>query len=74
MLRDDMIMTSREQLEDLIEKAIEMLDLLDGDLDWEDDGTAEPSLGWTKTMSMGNSEDLEEFLIEEICTPRRGMQ
>lgn len=53
-------MTLRERLEALIEEAIGMLDALDGDYDREDDGTAEPWLGWTKTGAIGNRHDLEE--------------
>lgn len=60
-------MIAREQLEALIERAIEMLDSLDGDTDREDDGTNEPSLGWTKTMALGSSNDLEESLYCENC-------
>lgn len=45
----------RERLE-----AIALLDLLDGDCDAEDDGAAEPWLGWTKSGAIGNLLDLEE--------------
>ena len=53
-------MTLREQIEDLIEDAIALLDRLDGEADREDDGTAEPWLGWTKAGAIGNRLDLEE--------------
>lgn len=53
-------MTLREQLEDLIEDAIALLDRLDGEADREDDGTAEPWLGWTRQGAIGNRLDLEE--------------
>ena len=38
----------RRYLEDLIEAAINLLDQDDGEADQEDDGTAEPWLGWTR--------------------------
>ncbi|WP_156460492.1 hypothetical protein [Devosia sp. Root635] len=53
-------MTHRERLEALIEDAIALLDELDGDCDREDDGTAEPWLGWTRQGAIGNRLDLEE--------------
>lgn len=53
-------MTLREQLENLIEAAIAVLDELDGDHDREDDGTAEPWLGWTRHGATGNCLDVEE--------------
>ena len=49
----------RRYLEDLIEAAINLLDQDDGEADQEDDGTAEPWLGWTKTGAIGNGLDLE---------------
>lgn len=52
-------MTYRERLEALIEAAIAALDELDGDCDREDDGTAQPWLGWTKTGAIGGRFDLE---------------
>ncbi len=53
-------MTIREKLEALIEDAIELLDQIDGEADREDDGTAEPWLGWTRAGAIGNRLDLEE--------------
>ena len=50
----------RERLEALIETAIDMLDEIDGDCDCEDDGIAEPWLGWTKIGAIGNRLDFEE--------------
>ena len=54
----------RRYLEDLIEAAINLLDQDDGEADQEDDGTAEPWLGWTKTGAIGNGLDLEISIIE----------
>ncbi|WP_338722391.1 hypothetical protein [Devosia sp. XK-2] len=54
----------RRYLEDLIEAAIKLLDQDDGEPDQEDDGTAEPWLGWTKTGAIGNGQDLEISIIE----------
>jgi len=53
-------MTLREQIESLIEDAIALLDRLDGEAELEDDGTAEPWLGWTRQGAIGNRLDLEE--------------
>lgn len=53
-------MTYREQLEALIDAAIAALDELVGDCELEDDATAEPWLGWTRTGATGNRLDLEE--------------
>ena len=53
-------MTLRDKLESLIEDAIDLLDRLDGEADREDDGTAEPWLGWTRHGAIGNRLDLEE--------------
>lgn len=50
----------RRYLEDLIEAAINLLDQDDGEPDLEDDGTAEPWLGWTRHGAIGNRLDLEE--------------
>ena len=50
----------RRYLEDLIEAAIDLLDKDDGEPDQEDDGTAEPWLGWTRHGAIGNGLDLEE--------------
>lgn len=52
-------MTLRERLETLIEDAIALLDQIDGDAEREDDGTAEPWLGWTPGMGIGDRNDLE---------------
>lgn len=52
--------TMRERLENLIETAIDLLDQIDGDSDAEDDGNAEPWLGWTRHHTIGNRLDLEE--------------
>lgn len=57
-------MTARERLEAIIEEAIALLDQIDGEVDQEDDGTAEPWLGWTKTGAIGNGLDLEISIIE----------
>lgn len=54
----------RRYLEDLIEAAIDLLDQDDGEADREDDGNAEPWLGWTKTGAIGNGHDLEISIIE----------
>lgn len=50
----------RRYLESLIEAAIDLLDQDDGEADREDDGTAEPWLGWTRTGAIGNRLDIEE--------------
>lgn len=55
----------RRYLEDLIEAAIDLLDREDGEADREDDGTAEPWLGWTKTGALGNAQDLEISIVEQ---------
>lgn len=57
-------MTYREQLEALIEAAIAALDELDGDENLEDDGSAEPWLGWTRHGGIGNALDLEISITE----------
>lgn len=58
----------RRYLESLIEAAIDLLDQADGEPDREDDGTAEPWLGWTKTGAIGNGLDLE-ISINELEGP-----
>lgn len=53
--------SARQRLEDAIDALIGLLDFVDGDTDHEDDGSAEPSLGWTATGAWGDSagQDLE---------------
>ncbi|WP_152049034.1 hypothetical protein [Aureimonas psammosilenae] len=51
---------TRVLIEDEIERLISLLDVIDGDPDAEDDGAAEPSLGWTLTMAHGTTDDREE--------------
>jgi hypothetical protein len=50
----------RRYLEDLIEAAINLLDQADGEPDQEDDGTAEPWLGWTRHGAIVGCLDFEE--------------
>lgn len=51
---------TRVAIEAAIDRLIEILDELDGDCDREEDDPPEPSLGWSNTMALGNTEDLEE--------------
>lgn len=44
---NEQVLLTRKRLEAKIEELIEMLDLLDGDPDLEDNGDLEPSLGST---------------------------
>lgn len=50
---------------DAMETLLALLDHIDGEADQEDDGTAEPWLGWTKTGATGNRLDLEELHHDE---------
>lgn len=50
----------RRDIENEISRLLDVLDLMGGDPDYEEDGSDEPSLGWTKTMAHGGSFDLEE--------------
>lgn len=45
---------ARAVIEDEIERLIGLLDRLDGDPD------CEPSLGWTRTMAIGGTADVED--------------
>ena len=49
----------RRRLADAAERIIAALDALDGDADAEPDADSEPSLGWTKTMAWGTTDDRE---------------
>lgn len=50
----------RDAIERQIEALIDQLDAMDGDADTEDDGTAEPSLGWSLTYAGGAGDDCED--------------
>lgn len=50
----------RRRAEAMIEELIDLINAIDGDPDREDDGIAEPWLGWCKGGGGGNSLDLEE--------------
>ncbi|WP_152048244.1 hypothetical protein [Aureimonas psammosilenae] len=51
---------AREVIATEIERLIGLLDVIDGDCDLEDDGSAEPWLGWSKSMAHGTTDDREE--------------
>lgn len=50
----------RREIERQIETLIGALDAMDGDTEAEDDGTAEPSLGWSFTYAGGAGDDCED--------------
>lgn len=50
----------RAAIERQIEALIDQLDVLDGDANLEDDGTAEPSLGSSFTYAGGAGDDCED--------------
>lgn len=56
--------TRRAAIERQIEALIDQLDAMDGDADAEDDGTAEPSLGWSLTYASGAGDDCEDTSSE----------
>ncbi|WAJ28042.1 hypothetical protein [Antarcticirhabdus aurantiaca] len=53
----------RKRLVERIEFMIELVDEIDGDPDFE------PSLGWSKTMATGDTNDLEEDRLPTERTP-----
>ncbi len=54
---NEQVLLTRKRLEAKIEELIEMLDLLDGDPDLEDNGDLEPSLGSTPYRGEYDLED-----------------
>lgn len=69
-------MSYRERLEAIIETAIELLDLLDGDTELEDDGTAEPYIAGSSSDCELDDADNEPWLgwcdREDQSKPHQG--